>query len=166
MINFIVSALTPSQFLKVVAQSPIVVRGLSLPCMAYAVICPCGKGLIVIPSPVAILGKHFVVALFGEGFIVSLLGECGLLGVLAVLALGAVHTIFGVLAVLTLGNIHAFSNVLAKCNLGIFVLLVIAWRDMVVLASCTQHHIIFDCCVGIVHVLPLHCLLLSLLLAI
>ena len=35
-IDLIVSALAPSQLLKVVAQSPIVVRGLLLPCTVYA----------------------------------------------------------------------------------------------------------------------------------
>ncbi len=84
MINFTVSALAPARISKVVAQSPIVARGLSLPCtayvalrpfvargswsscMTYAANCPCGKGLVVLPSPVAILGKGFVVAFFGK----------------------------------------------------------------------------------------------------
>ncbi len=35
-INLIVSALAPSRLLKVMAQSPVVVRGSSLPCTAYA----------------------------------------------------------------------------------------------------------------------------------
>ncbi len=37
-IDLMVSALVPSQLLKVVAQSPILVRGLLLPCMAYAIL--------------------------------------------------------------------------------------------------------------------------------
>jgi hypothetical protein len=98
--------------------------------------CPCGKGLIVVPSPVAILGKWFVVALFGKGFIVALLNECGPLGILDVLTLGAVHAIIGILALLDIGNIHAFSNVLAVLDLGAFALLVIALRDMVIVAFC------------------------------
>ena len=139
-----------------VALKPIVVRGSSLFCMTYVANCPCGEGLVVVPSPIAILGKGFVGAFFGERLIVALLDRCVLLGVLAVLILGAVHAIFGVLAVLALGNVHAFSNVLTKHDLSIFLLLVVAWCNMVVSASCKQQHIIFDCCVGIVHVLPLH----------
>jgi hypothetical protein len=115
---------------------PFVARGSLASCMTYAANCPCGKELIVVPSPVAILGKRFVVALFGKGFIVTLLDECGLLGILAVLALGAVHAVFIILAVLALGNIHIFSNVLAVLNLSVFALLVVAWRDKVVIASC------------------------------
>jgi hypothetical protein len=45
---------------------------------------------------------------------------------------------------------------LAVLNLGILAPLVVAWRSMVVIASCEQQHIIFDCCVGVVHILPLH----------
>jgi hypothetical protein len=153
-IDFIVSTLAPSQLLKVVAQSPIVARGLLLPCMAYAALrpfvvrgsslsCmtytanwPCGEGLVVAPSPVTILGRGFVVAFFGERLLVALIGGCILLGNLAVLALGAVHAVFGILAVLTLGNVHAFSKVLAKPNLCIFLLLVVAWSNMAIVASC------------------------------
>jgi hypothetical protein len=116
----------------------------------------CGKGLVVVPSPVAILGKGFVIAFFGKRLAVALLDGCILLGILAVLALGAVHAIFGILPVLALDNVHAFSNILAKPKLGIFALLVVAWRDMVVVASCKQQHNIFDCCMGVVHILPLH----------
>jgi hypothetical protein len=104
----------------------------------YMANCSCGKGLIVIRSPVAILGKQFVVVLFGKGFIVALLDKCSLLGILAVLALSAVHAFFGKLAVLALDNVHAFSNILAKPNLKVFVLLVVAWCNMVVIASCKQ----------------------------
>jgi hypothetical protein len=100
--------------------------------------------------------QQFVIALFGKGLIVALLDKCGLLGVLAMCALGIVHAIFGILAVLALGNVHAFSNVLAEPNLGVCALLVIAWRNMVVVTSCKQQHIIFYCCVGVPLVLPLH----------
>jgi hypothetical protein len=124
--------------------------------MSYAANRPCGKGLIDVPIPVAILGKRFVVALFGKGFIVALLDECSLLGILNVLALGTVHNVFGVLTLLDIGDIHAFSNVLAVLNLGVFALLVVAWRGVGVIASCERQHIIFDCCVGAVHILPLH----------
>ncbi len=92
----------------------------------------------------------------------ALLDGCILLGVLAELALGAVHAVFGVLAVLALGNVHASSNILAKPYLFIFALLVVAWRNVGIVASCKQQCIIFDCFVGVVHV----CLLLLLLLAI
>jgi hypothetical protein len=35
--------------------------------------------------------------------------------------------------------------------------LVVAWRDMAIVASyCEQQHIIFDCCMGVALVLPLH----------
>ncbi len=47
-IDLIASALVPSQLLKVVAQSPIMARGLSLPCMAYMANCPSGKRLIIV----------------------------------------------------------------------------------------------------------------------
>jgi hypothetical protein len=86
--------------------------------MTYVAICPCGKGLAV-----------------------TLFNRCVFLGVLAILALGNVHTIFGILKVL------AF---------GVFALLVIAWRNMVVVASSKQQHIIFDCCMGVALILPLH----------
>jgi hypothetical protein len=59
----------------------------------YAANCPSSKGLVVAPSPVAILGKGFVVAFFGERLIVALLDGCILLGILAILTLGNVHTI-------------------------------------------------------------------------
>jgi hypothetical protein len=156
--DFIVSALAPSGLSKVVAQSPIVARGLLLPCTVYAALrpfvargsllscttyaanCPCGKGLIDVPIPVSILGKWSVVALFGKGFVVALLDKCGLLGVLYVLALVTVHAVFGVLAVLALGNVHAFSNVFAILSLGIFALLIIALRNMVIISSCEGQH--------------------------
>jgi hypothetical protein len=66
--------------------------------------------------------------------------------VLGILALGNVHTIFSILALLAFGNIHAFGNVhaissvLAVLNLSVFALLVIAWRNMVLVASCEQQH--------------------------
>jgi hypothetical protein len=181
-IEFIVSTLAPSQLLKDMAQSLFAARGSSLPCtafaalrpfvargsssscMTYAANCPCGKGLIVIPSPVTILGKGFVVAFFGERLIVALLNGCVLLGVLAILALGNAHAVFGVLNLLAFGNVHAsgnvhaISSVLAVPALGVFALLVIAWRDMVIIASCKQQHIIFDCCVGVSLVLSSHSL--------
>jgi hypothetical protein len=119
----------------------------------------------------AILGKGFVVAFYDVRLIVALLDGCvllgifavlalgavhAILGILAVLALGAVHAIFGVLAVLALGDVHASSNVLTKPDLGIFALLVVAWRNVVIVASCEGQHFIFDCCVGVIHILPLH----------
>jgi hypothetical protein len=115
----------------VVAQSPIVVRGLLLPCTAYAANCPCGERLIVAPSPVAILGKGFVIVLFGKRLVVDLLNRCGLLGIFAMPALGNVHTF---------GNVHAIFSVLTVFNLGILAPLVIAWRGKVIVASCEQQH--------------------------
>jgi hypothetical protein len=108
--------------------------------------CPCGKGLIVLPSPVAILGKGFVLTFFGKRLVVALLDRCVLLGVLAILALANVHAVFGVLNVLAFGNlqafanVYAFSSVLAVLDLGILALLIIALRDMVIIASCKQQH--------------------------
>jgi hypothetical protein len=130
-------ALSPSQSLKNVAQSPIIVRGLLLPntayaalrpffgkrlsssCMTYVANYPCGEGLIVAPSPVAILGKGFVVAFFGKRLVVALLDGCVLLGVLAILALGNIPNVFGVLNVLALGDIHAFGNVWSRWGMWI-----------------------------------------------
>jgi hypothetical protein len=100
--------------------------------------------------------QQFVISLFGKGLIVTLLDKCGLLGVLTICALGIVHTVFGALAVLALGNIHAFSNVIAEPKLGVFALFVVPWRNMAVIASCEWQHIIFDCCMGVTLVLPLH----------
>jgi hypothetical protein len=94
----------------------------------YAVNCPCGNRLIVLPSPV---GKWFTVAFFGKRLVVILLIEHGLLGILTVLALGAVHTVFCILTVLAFGNIHAFGNkhaissILAVFTLGVFATLVV-----------------------------------------
>ncbi len=162
-INFTVGTLAPSWSSKVVAQSTIVARGLLLPCMAYAALrhfvargsllscttymaCPCGKRLIVAPSPAAILGKGFIVAFFGKRLVVALLDGCGLLGVFAILTLGSVHAVFGVLNVLVFGDVHAFGNihaifgVLVILDLSILAPLVAAWRDMAVVASCTQQH--------------------------
>jgi hypothetical protein len=34
--------------------------------------------------------------------------------------------------------------------------LVLAWRGMVIITSCKQQHIIFDCCMGVALVLPSH----------
>ena len=61
MIDLTMSAFAPSGLLKIVAQSPIVVRGLSLPCRAYTTLLrlvitwhnvhvtrPCGKMLVAI----------------------------------------------------------------------------------------------------------------------
>jgi hypothetical protein len=110
-----------------VAQSPIVVRGLLLPCTTYTANCPCGERLIVAPSPVAILGKGFVVAFFGERLVVALLNGCGLLGVFAMPALGNVHAF---------GSVHAVFGVFNVFDLGILALLVIAWHGTVVIASC------------------------------
>jgi hypothetical protein len=62
---------------------------------------------------------------FGERLVVALLNRCILLGVLALLILGNVHTMFGVLNV---------------PNIGIFMLLVVAWRNMAAIASCKQQH--------------------------
>jgi hypothetical protein len=87
-------------------------------------------------QPVAILGKLFALALFGKGLIVTLLDICGLLVILAVLPLGALHTVFGILVVFALGNVHAFSSVLAVPDIGVFALLDVAWHNMVVVASC------------------------------
>jgi hypothetical protein len=107
----------------------------------YVANCPCGEGLIVIPSPIAILGKGFVVAFFGKRLIVALLDRCVLLGVLAILTLGDVHAIFGVLNVLAFGDIHAFANVYAissifvVLDLSIFVPLIVALHDMVIVTS-------------------------------
>jgi hypothetical protein len=106
----------------------------------------CGKGLIIVPSPVAILGKGFVVILFGKRLVVALFGKHGLFCVLSILFLSNVHTVFSVLALLAFGNIHAFGNVhaissvLALLNLSVFAPLVIAWRNMVLVASCKQQH--------------------------
>ncbi len=74
-------------------------------------------------------------------------------GILIVLAIGNVHAIFGVLNVLAFGNImtlamytpslvclHAFFGVLTVLNLGIFVLLILALRGTVAVASCEQQH--------------------------
>jgi hypothetical protein len=61
---------------------------------------------------------------------------------------------------------HAVIGVLTVLDLGVLALLVDALRDMVVIASCKQQHKFFDCCVGVVLVLPSPLLLLSLLLAI
>ncbi len=135
-----------------------------MPCTAYTANCPFGERLIIVPSPVAILGKGFVVAFFGERLVVALFDGCILLGVLAILALGDLRNVFGVLNVLAFGDVHAFGDlhavfgVLAILDLGILVPLVIAWRGMVVVASCERQHIIFDCCVGVALVLPSHSL--------
>jgi hypothetical protein len=140
MIDFIVSALAPSRLLMVVAQLPIVVRGSLLPCTEYMANCPCGKRLIV-----ALHNVHGQCPC-GKGLVVTLLDKCGQIGVLAILAFGNVHTVFGILTVLAFGDVHAFGNlhaissVLAMLNLGAFVLLIVASRNMVVLASCNQQH--------------------------
>ncbi len=141
----------------------LVARGLSSSCMMYTANCPCGKGLIVIPSPVAILGKGFIVAFFGRRLIVALLNRCVLLGILAVLTLGAVNAVFGVLTVLNLATytpswtyLHVVLRILTVPNLSIFALLFFAWHGMFVVASCKQQHIIFDCCMGVALDHPLH----------
>jgi hypothetical protein len=91
-------------------------------------------------QPVAILGKGFVVAFFGERLVVALLDGCGLLGVLAIPALGVVHAVFGALNVLAFGDVHAVFGVLAVLDLSILAPLVVVWRDMVVVASCARQH--------------------------
>ncbi len=166
-IDFIRSALAPSRLSKVVAQTPIVARGLLLPCtaytalrpfmvrgsllscMTYAANLPLWQGAHCRTQPSCHPWQQFVIAFFGKGLIVTLLDKCGLLGALAVL---------------TLGGIHAFSNILVILDLGVFVLLVIALCDVVVAASCKWQHIIFDCCMGVILFFPrLHLFLLSLL---
>jgi hypothetical protein len=123
----------------------------------YMANCPCCKGLIIIPSTVAILGKGFVAAFFGERLVVALLNGCVLLGILvvfsilAVLTLSAVHAIFSVLAVLAFGIFCAAGCSMARCD----------HRCIPRMSTCK-----FDCCVGVVLVLPLHFLLLLSLLAI
>ncbi len=173
-INFIVSALAPSGLLNVVAQSPIVARGSSLlcttyvtlrpfvvrgsssSCMMYSTNLPLWQGAHCFTQSSCHPWQQFVVALFGKGLIVALLDECSLLGILIIRTLGIVHAILCSLAVLALGNVRAFFNVLAEPHIGLFVLLVIEWRDMVVVTSCEWQHIIFDCCMGVALVLPLH----------
>jgi hypothetical protein len=99
-------------------------------------------GLIVAHSLVANLGKGFVIAFTGKRLVVALLDRCILLGVLAILALGNARALFGVLTVLAFDNIHAFgvihaiSSVLTVLDLGVFVPLIIALRNMVIIASC------------------------------
>ncbi len=91
-VNFTPGALAPSRLSKVLAQSPIVARGLSLPCAwrtwqialvtrgsslpctTYATNCPCGKGLI--------LGKGFVITFFGERLVVASLMDASSLAYL------------------------------------------------------------------------------------
>jgi hypothetical protein len=72
--------------------------------------------------------------------VVSLLSAHSLLGILSVLAFGAVHAVSGVCTVLTFGNIDAFSSLLAIPNLGIFVLLVVVWGNLIVVASYKCQH--------------------------
>jgi hypothetical protein len=66
--------------------------------------------------------------------------------VLAILALGAVHTVFGVFNVLAFGDLHAFDNIhtifglLPILDLSILALLDIAWRGLVIVTSREQQH--------------------------
>jgi hypothetical protein len=89
----------------------------------YAVNCPCGKGLVV-----------------------TLLNKCGFLGMLAILALGNIHAVFGIRTVLAFGNVHAFgdvhaiSSILTVPDLGVFVLFIVTWCNMVVVASHKRQH--------------------------
>jgi hypothetical protein len=109
--------------------------------MMYAVTCPCGKMLAI-----------------------AFLDKCNLPGILAVLALKDVHAVFGVLTVLAVGNVHTFGNVrnnfsiLALLDLGVFALLIVMWRNVVIVAFCKGQHVNFGCYVGVVLVLPLHLL--------
>ncbi len=77
-INFIMSALASSGLLKVVSQLPILARGLSLPCTAYAALrpsvargsllscmtyvanCPCSKGSLLYPAQLPSLARGWL----------------------------------------------------------------------------------------------------------
>jgi hypothetical protein len=96
--------------------------------------CPCSERLIVALHDVR---GHCPC---GKELVVTLLNECRLLGVLTILALGNVHAVFGILTVLAFGNIHAISSILAVLDVGIFVPLIFALQDMVIIASCKQQH--------------------------
>ncbi len=80
---------------------------------------------LLYPAQSSSLARGLLLPSLARGFLCALLGKHGLLGILTVLAFGALHTVFGILTVL---------------DLGIFTLLVIAWWDMVLVTSCKWKH--------------------------
>ncbi len=98
------------------------------------------------------------IALFGKGLIVALFDKCSLLGILAILPLGNVHTILDVLA----------CHLQCTCctwlqHICAAVCRVVRYDCRCFLQSTTWK---FDCCMGIVWFIPCNCLLLSSLLRI
>ncbi len=92
-VNFTMGALAPSRLSKVVARSPIVARGLLLPCTAYAALRP-----FVVRGSSSSCTTYVASCPCGKRLIIAFFDKCSFLGVLVILALGGVHTVFGVLA--------------------------------------------------------------------
>jgi hypothetical protein len=108
MIDLIVSALVPSQSLKVVVQSPIVVRGsllYSASCHPWQGVCRRLLWQEACLCPPQRMQPPLTYSPYSPW---ATYMPCG---ILTVLAIGNVHAIFGVLNVLAFGNVHDFGNV-------------------------------------------------------